>query len=98
MSDINPGDIVRVSTAPGFTDADGELVDPTTVRLKWRVFSTDDLVTWVHGVDSEVVRDSVGLYHADIPVTKAGTHHFRWEGEGTLTAAEEGTFRSTTKF
>jgi hypothetical protein len=98
MSEINPGDVVTVSTSPGFKNAAGVLADPTTVTLKWRVFSDDDLTTWVYGTDSQVVKDSTGLYHADIPVTKAGRHYFRWEGDGTVTAAEEGSFLAVTKF
>ncbi len=98
MSDINTGDVVRVSTTPGFKNALGALTDPTTVRLLWRVYSNGDLTTWVYGVDAEIVRDSIGLFHADIPITEAGTHSFRWEGDGTVTAAEEGQFRSTTRF
>jgi hypothetical protein len=95
---INPGDLVSVSTTPGFKDKNGSLVDPTTVRLRWRVFSSDEETVWTYGTDAQVIRDSVGLYHADIPVTKVGVHTFRWEGEGALIAAEEGTFRSVSRF
>lgn len=95
---INPGDVVRVSTTPGFKNAAGALVDPTVVRLRWRVFSDGDDTTWVYGVDSEIVRDSIGLYHGDIPVTVKGTHYFRWEGTGAVTAAEESSFLSVTRF
>ena len=90
MTDFNPGDIVRVSTTPGFKNIAGTLTDPTTVRLKWRRFDT--VTTWTYGVDSQVVRDSAGLYRADIPVTDAGTHYFRWEGTGAVIAAEESSF------
>jgi len=44
------------------------------------------------------VKDSVGVYHADIPVTLPGLHYFRWAGTGTVTAAEESTFNVTTSF
>lgn len=96
MTDINPGDLVRVSNAPGFKDAAGVLADPTTVRLKWRRF--DAVTTWVFGTDAEVVKDAVGLYHADIPVTDVGMHYFRWEGEGAVVAAEEGSFFVSSNF
>lgn len=98
MSKINPGDVVRVSTTPGFANAAGTLVDPTVVRLRWRVFSDGDETTWVYGTDLEIVRDSTGLYHADIPIAEAGTHYFRWEGTGAVTAAEENSFRAVTSF
>jgi hypothetical protein len=97
MSDINPGDIVRVSTTPGFTNAAGALADPTTVSLKWRV-AGGTTTTWVYLTDSQIVRDSVGLFHADIPVVSAGLHYFRWIGTGAVTAAEESTFSVGTVF
>lgn len=96
MSDINTGDVVRVTTSPGFTNAAGAPADPTTVRLKWRRF--DAVTTWTYGVDSQVVKDSVGVYHADIPVIDPGTYFFRWEGTGAVVAAEEGTFFATSNF
>lgn len=97
MSDINPGDVVRVSTSPGFKDDADVLTDPTTVRLKWRRHG-GATTTWVYGTDSEIVRDSVGLYHADIPVVDHGLHYFRWEGAGVVDAAEESTFSVSTNF
>jgi hypothetical protein len=97
MSDINPGDIVRVSTAPGFKDLAGTLADPTTVKLLWRRHG-ESTTTWVYLTDSQVVKDSVGLYHADIPVVEPGLHYFRWEGTGAVVAAEEGTFSASSYF
>ena len=97
MADTNPGDIVRVSTTPGFANASGVLTDPTTVSLRWRVAGGVE-TTWVFGTDAQVVKDSVGVYHADIPVTLPGLHYFRWAGTGTVTAAEESTFNVTTSF
>ncbi|MFZ0324739.1 MAG: hypothetical protein WAN48_11480 [Actinomycetes bacterium] len=97
MSDINPGDVVRVSTSPGFKNAAGALADPTTVSLLWRV-AGGTTTTWVYGVDSQIVKDSVGLFHADIPVLAAGLHYFRWIGTGSVMAAEESTFFVQTVF
>jgi hypothetical protein len=96
MADINPGDVVRVSTSPGFKNAAGVLTDPTAVTLRWRIHQ--DETEWVYGTDEEVAKDSTGLYHADIPVTVAGPYWFRWEGTGAVKAAEEGSFRAVTKF
>jgi hypothetical protein len=99
MSEINPGDVVRVSTTPGFKDLAGTLTDPTTVTLRWAPHRTDPAqqeaatTTWVYGTDVEVVRDSVGLFHADIPVTEPGLHHFTWAGMGAVVAVEPGDFR-----
>lgn len=100
MSDINPGDVVRVSTAPGFKDLLGVLTDPTTVTLKWRVAGgVTTTWTWTSGTPGpNIVRDSVGLFRADIPVVSAGLHYFRWIGTGAVTAAEESTFSVGTVF
>jgi hypothetical protein len=106
MSDINPGDVIRVRTndpnvaGSGFKNMAGALDDPTTVNLKWRVHG-GATTTWTRpaaGPDSQIVRDSVGVYHADIPVVSVGLHHYRWEGVGAVDAAEEGTFSVTSMF
>lgn len=97
---INPGDIVRVSTTPGFKDSTGALADPTTVTLRWRVGRGTETV-WTRsagGPDTQIVRDSTGLYHADIPVTLPGLHYFRWKGAGVVDAAEEATFSAESEF
>lgn len=95
MSDPNVGDVVRVTTTPGFTNAAGVLTDPTTVTLRWRPSGGAE-TAWVYLTNAAVVRDSVGVYHADITPTVAGLHYFRWEGTGAVTAAEEGTFNVET--
>lgn len=106
MSDINPGDVVTVRTndpaiaGSGFKNAAGALADPTTVNLKWRV-AGGATTTWTRpaaGPDTQIVKDSTGVYHADITVTTPGLHYFRWEGVGAVTAAEEGTFSVGTYF
>jgi hypothetical protein len=103
MSEINPGDVVRVRTndpdvaGSGFKDVAGVLTDPTAVKLKWRA-AGGPTTTWVYLTDSQVVKDSVGVYHADIPVTMAGLHYFRLEGTGAVVAAEESTFSVGTYF
>lgn len=94
---INPGDVVRVSTAPGFKNAAGAPADPTTVTLRWRRHGGTTTM-WVFGTDVQVVKDSVGVYHADIPVTEHGLHYFRWEGTGAVVAAEEGYFSVSSDF
>lgn len=96
MSDINPGDIVRVSTTPGFKNSVGALADPTTVTLRWRRHGeTETVLTLASG---GVIRDSIGLFHVDILVTEPGLHYFRWEGTGAVVAAAESTFSVTSEF
>lgn len=85
------GALVRAAGA--FTDADGvTAVDPSTVTLKY-IAPDGTVVSWVYQTDSEVVRDSVGNFHADIPVAAPGTWRTRWEGMGAVVAAGEREFR-----
>jgi len=106
---IYPGDIVTVRTndpavaGSGFKNAAGALADPTTVTLKWGYASSataqaTSVTTWLYGTDSQVVKDGTGVYHADIPVTRAGIHRFRWVGTGAVAAASEGSFIAVTEF
>ena len=96
MSIINPGDVVTVRTDPPFT-VNGVATDPTAVYLIWRRKGGPPTM-WIYGVDSEIVRDSVGTFHADIAILRAGTYYFRWEGTGAVRAAEENTFEAVTNF
>ena len=82
------GDIVRVSVE--FKNLTGTLTDPTTVTLKYRD-PTGTLTDWTVTA-GEIVKDGVGLYHADVSPTAAGIWAYRFVGVGTLQAAEEGTF------
>lgn len=99
MSDINPGDVVRVSTDPGFTldDAAATPANPTTVQLSWYRRGEPPTV-WTFGVDPEIEQAETGKFYADIPVTEAGEYHFRWIGSGGVDAAEEGTFTASSAF
>jgi hypothetical protein len=39
-----------------------------------------------------VVRDSLGVFHADVAIDQSGDWTGRWEGTGALVVAEEFTF------
>jgi hypothetical protein len=99
---IYPGNIVTVRTndpdvaGSGFKNAAGVLTDPTTVTLVWRRHGEAD-TTWTVTA-GQIVKDSVGVYHADIPVTEPGLHYFRWVGTGAVVAAAEGTFSAESYF
>jgi hypothetical protein len=69
-----------------FTNAAGELADPVTVQL--HVMNPSKVKT-VHETPA-VVKDSTGVYHYDLLLTKAGVWHYRWVGAGVVTAAAEG--------
>lgn len=72
----------------GFRDGSAALADPSTVTLTWRVGNGTPTV-WVYGTDIQVVRDSVGQYHADVANTVAGTYTAVWTGTGAVTAVGE---------
>jgi hypothetical protein len=99
---IYAGSIVTVRTndpavaGSGFKNAAGVLTDPTTVTLLWRRHG-ETTTTWTVTA-GQIVKDSTGVYHADLPVTEPGLHYFRWEGTGTVVAAAEGTFSVESSF
>ncbi len=65
-------------------DAAGTLVDPVTLTLRVRDHE-GEVTTYEWGTDDIVVRDSLGLFHADVPLTAAGMWALDWtvsdEGE-----------------
>jgi hypothetical protein len=95
MTEINPGDVRRVSGS--FTNPAGVATDPTTITVRWRHHRGTE-TAWVYGTDTQVVKDSVGAYHADIPITVSGLYYYKFEGTGAVQAAEEGTFLAETFF
>ncbi len=85
------GALIRAAGA--FTDVDGvTAIDPTTITIRF-IDPAGTATAWLFGTDSEVIRDSVGNYHADIPVSLPGVWRYRWEGTGAAIAAGEGQFR-----
>lgn len=98
------GSLVRVSTyvnsasAPvgGFRDASRVLVDPTVVVLKYRPGATAPVVTVTYPA-SPIVRDDMGLYHADLDTTGFldTLWAYIWIGTGTGQAIAKGTFNVT---
>lgn len=95
------GSLVRVSTyagkatAPigGFRDANGALVDPATVVLKYKPGASAALVTVTYPAPP-IVKDDIGLYHADLDTTGFLTTvwTYTWTGTGTGQAIAEGSF------
>ncbi len=69
--------------------------DPTVIRVRTQK-PNGSITVLTYGTDAAVIRDSAGAYHADVvPASnaEAGQWYYRWEGTGTLQAAEEGTFQ-----
>jgi len=69
----------------------GVPVDPDALTVKVRN-PANEVTTYVYGVDAEVVRDSIGVYHVDVSVDRSGTWRHRWEGTGSNQAAGESSF------
>lgn len=59
-------------------NADGQRVDPPTVRCKVRTPS-GTVTTYTYGVDTALVRDAVGAYRLRVAVQEPGYWWFRWE-------------------
>lgn len=81
--------------------SDGVLVDPDTVKLSLAIRAPEatelagPVVEHVYGEGDVILRDEVGVYHADLLVDQAGTWWFRWwsDGEaGDVVASEEAEF------
>lgn len=82
------GDLVRLKAT--FTDPNnGDIpIDPGTVAVLYK--NPAGVVTKkVFGTDSEVVKDSTGVYHIDVDIDADGQWKYRWESTGVGQAAEE---------
>ena len=67
-------------------------IDPTTVTFKIRTPENGAITIWVFGVDPEVIKDSVGHYHADYTADFPGYWLYRWEGAGNYIGGFEKRF------
>lgn len=71
------------------TDFAGQAADPGSITLLVRPpASAPD--SYVYGAAPEVIRDGVGAYHAEIPLTAAGQWAYRWELGAPNAGAAEG--------
>ena len=94
---VDAGDVVRLATTEPFTNADDDPTNPTATRLRIRPPWPAAEIVYTAGVDGALVNDGPGAYHADVrPVDLLADPQGRWryafEGEGAVTAGEEGTF------
>ncbi len=65
--------------------------DPTTVKCFYRNPS-GVITTLTYGVDGSLIKDTTGKYHVDLFASVAGGWFYRFEGSGSLIAANEGQF------
>ena len=82
-----PGEVARISAH--VADIAGAAVDPGGVKLLVKPPS-GPTVTYTYGIDAIVVRDSLGNYHADLPLTSSGVWAYRWELTAPNAGAAEG--------
>lgn len=94
MNTHDIGDLVQVD-ATEITVA-GVPTDPTTLSLTV-TDPTGSATVYIYGTDAELVKDSVGNYHADLLPTLAGRWAYLWGGTGAATFGEEGAFYVRTR-
>lgn len=98
------GSLVRVanytgliaSPTGGFRDVNGILTDPTTVTLAYSLNGgTPTIVVYP---SPPIVKDGVGLYHADLDTSGAlvlTEWTYEWKGTGTILATKQNIFEVT---
>jgi len=86
----------RLRISAEWRDA-GALVDPSTVRFKYKPPSAADTTTLLYGVDAALVKDAVGQYHVDLDLDDDGTWSYRYEAVGGFQGAYQNKFKVTAK-
>lgn len=82
------GDVATVTVA--FVNAAGAATDPTAVTA--RAWKPDGTTTDYTVTAGQIVKDSVGNYHLDIPANMAGDWHGKFVGTGTVVKADPWAF------
>jgi hypothetical protein len=89
MSRVERFDIGDVAHIVGeFKNAAKQLADPSAVTLVVRTPAGVE-TTYVVAA-GQIVKDSVGVFHADIPLTASGRWNWKWVGTGVVAAVDEG--------
>lgn len=90
MARYIPGDSVTVSAS--FKNGAEVAADPDIVTFIVRD-STGAETSYVNGVDAEVIRTATGEYSSTVvlenPRSRRVRYAFRWQGVGSINAAEE---------
>lgn len=82
-----PGEVATLAIS--VTTLAGLAADPGALTLKIEPPAAS-VTTYTYGTAAEIVRDGVGLYHADIPLTTPGRWYYRWELSTPNAGAVEG--------
>src|SRR5262245_59455198 len=83
------GDLVRIDAE--FRTHLDVLADPGTVSLRY-IKPDGTLVTLEYPTDTDLVRDSLGVYHVDVTVDMAGDWAYNWTSTGAVTSSESAKF------
>lgn len=67
----------------------GVAADPGALRLKTKS-PAGTVTTYTYLVGTVIVKDAVGEYHANVPMTEAGSWAYRWESDAPNAGADEG--------
>lgn len=81
------GQVVRIDAE--IRGENGLLADPGSLALKVRI-GAGAITAYAYGVAAELVRDSVGMFHADLPLSAPGEMYYRWETDSPNKGAAEG--------
>lgn len=87
LEDIVIGEVAVIAVA--IKNSAGLAADPSALRLITKSPS-GLLTTYVFGVAIELVKDSVGNYHANVLMNEAGGWAYRWEADAPNAGANEG--------
>lgn len=78
------GDVARLDIA--VEDLAGNPIDPGSNKLL--VMTPDGSIGEIAG--EQIIKDGIGKYHCDLPLSVAGRTYYRWETGAPATAAAEG--------
>lgn len=90
--DCQKGDLVRCRGT--FTDGNGAVVDPSVVKFSFfdpNAGPTTNPTIYTYGTDSQLVRQSIGIYYVDLSADIEGIYQWRLYSTGSGQAADEGT-------
>ena len=87
-NNYNIGDAPRIDAI--FADAAGAYIDPTSVVVTIKPDQSSTITTWTYPASTQIVRDSVGMYHFLIPLTMAGLWFYKVVGTGAIPLAKNG--------
>jgi uncharacterized protein YfaS (alpha-2-macroglobulin family) len=84
VKEYDVGDAVKTRVT---FKVNGTPTDPDTVTFKF--MDPTGKVTTYTLIDPQIVKESTGVYHVDIPIDMSGTYHYRWAGTGAARGALE---------